>query len=196
MSLTLKNIEKAFAQRSIFERFSYSFSQTGLYVISGNSGSGKTTLLRIICGIDKDFKGSVIDGGIGNTSVCFQEHRLFPTLSALKNVTEASFKKASDDDIAAAKHLLLKLKLSENDLSLLPSALSGGMKQRVAFARAVLKDAPILILDEPTKEVDPDICTVMRSIIAEEAAKRLVLLVTHNEDDLSDLEFTKIIING
>jgi ABC-type multidrug transport system ATPase subunit len=62
------------------------------------------------------------------------------------------------------------------------------MKQRVAFIRAVAKDAPILILDEPTKEIDPENAAIMREIIKEESKKRLVIMVTHKTEDISDLQ--------
>ena len=65
-----------------------------------------------------------------------------------------------------------------------PRELSGGMKQRVAFVRALLKDSPILILDEPTKELDSNTVDAMLEIIRCEAQRRLVIIVTH--DDISD----------
>ena len=185
--LEINNLSKSFGKKSILSDFSYKFNDAGVYVIKGDSGVGKTTLLRIISGLDKEYSGQVIGGGISNVSCCFQEYRLFNSISALKNITEISFDKAKDVDIANSKELLLRLGFSEDEVNLLPSELSGGMKQRVAFARAVMKKSPILILDEPTKEVDSKIRDEMKKIILECASARLVLMVTHNPDDIEGL---------
>jgi ABC-type multidrug transport system ATPase subunit len=175
MNLKINSITKKFGEKVIFDNFSYFFEQTGLYVITGESGIGKTTLLRIIAGLDKDYTGEVDGAGIGNVSVMFQEYRLFPSLNALKNAA-ISLENSQD-----AEALLKRLGFADEDLRKRPSHLSGGMKQRVAFARAVLMDSPILILDEPTKELDPESIAIMLDVIREEAAKRLVIAVTHDE---------------
>ena len=196
MSLIIRNLSKSYPDKVLFADLCYEFNDKGLYVINGDSGTGKTTLLRIISGIDKKYRGEVVGGGKENVSFCFQEYRLFDSLNALENITEVSFKNADEEDIKLAKEILLRLRLSEGDLNLFPRELSGGMKQRVAFARAVLKASPILILDEPTKEVDESIREIMKEIIKEESAKRLVLLVTHKDEDLIGLEYKKITISA
>ena len=78
-----------------------------------------------------------------------------------------------------AKDLLMSLGINDNDLNKYPNELSGGMKMRVSFARAVLKDAPVLLLDEALKELDINSITAICHVIEEEAKKRLVILVTH-----------------
>ena len=188
MSLKLNNVSKNFDERIILNNFSHVFDEKGLYFITGESGVGKTTLLRIIADLDKEYKGTVENGGIANVSFMFQEYRLFPTLNALKNAAVAE----KSGSAIAARQLLLRLGFKEDDLKKRPSQLSGGMKQRVAFVRAVLKKSPILILDEPTKELDADTVRIMMDIIKEEAEKRLVIAVTH--DDVSGVsEKSKIL---
>ena len=66
------------------------------------------------------------------------------------------------------------------------------MKQRVSIARALLKRSPILLLDEPTKELDRNLVRIVKDLIKKEAERRLVIMVTHNDSDLEDLEFTEI----
>ena len=175
MSLKISNLTKKFGEKVILESFSHTFDTTGLYVITGESGIGKTTLLRIIAGLDKDYTGEIVGGGINNVSFMFQEHRLFPSLNALKNAA------ISLQDTRDAEALLKRLGFEDEDLKKKPHQLSGGMKQRVAFARAVLMDAPILILDEPTKELDPESIEIMLAVIKEQAEKRLVITVTHDD---------------
>jgi ABC-type lipoprotein export system ATPase subunit len=179
MALKLKNLSKAFQDKEILNGFSYNFEESGLYFIVGESGVGKTTLLRIIAGLDREYDGTVENGGAENISFMFQEYRLFPTLGALKNAAISN-----ENNIDKAHALLSRLGFEENDMKKKPRELSGGMKQRVAFARAVLKPAPILILDEPTKELDFETVATIHEVIAEEAKKRLVIVVTH--DDITD----------
>ena len=183
MNLKIESLTKKFGDKTVLENFSYEFPTSGICIITGASGIGKTTLLRMISGLDNDYCGKIYNGGFGNVSYMFQEYRLFPHISAIKNVVAVTSE--GDDDEKRAMELLLHLGFTTEDLKKKPSALSGGMKQRVAFARAVMKDAPILILDEPTKELDDDSINAMTEIITEESHKRLVIIVTH--DDLEQI---------
>lgn len=187
MGLKLKNITKSFDSKLLFDNFSLNFYEKGLYVIKGESGSGKTTLLRIIAGLDRDYKGEVEGGGYDNVSVCFQEYRLFPQLTALDNILEVISEASSEEQRFNAKKLLRYLNFTDNDMNLKPAELSGGMKQRVAFVRAVLRKSNILILDEVTKELDAELSKKILDIIKAEAEERLVLLVTHKQDEIDYL---------
>lgn len=194
--LRLENITKTYGEKTLFRDFSYTFPDTGIYAITGNSGAGKTTLARIICGLERDFSGEVLGGGIENTSVCFQEHRLFPTLTAIQNIAMVSFPKHDKYNDEAALSILLRLCFSESDAKLYPKELSGGMRQRVAFARAVLRNTPILILDEATKELDDTVRAEVISIIKEESKKRLVLIISHSESEICELGAMKVHIGS
>ena len=180
MNLRINNLTKKFGDSTVFSDFCYQFDSVGAYLIVGESGVGKTTLLRMIAGLDTDYIGSIENGGISNTSFMFQEYRIFPTLSALKNAGISQ----NTGDNASAYNLLSYLGFKPEDMKKKPRELSGGMKQRVAFVRALLKDSPILILDEPTKELDSNTVDTMLEIIRYEAQRRLVIIVTH--DDISD----------
>lgn len=191
--LTLENITKSFGDKKILTDFSYRFDDVGIYAVTGKSGTGKTTLLRMIAGLDKDFSGNISGNGSG-VSVCFQEHRLFPNLSALRNITEFSFKNDIPLSVRKekAQNMLYKLSFSAEDMQLKPGKLSGGMRQRVAIARALLSNAPILILDEATKELDAQLKQTVLSLIADEAKKRLVIIVTHNDSEIDLLNAVRI----
>lgn len=180
MSITINSLTKSFGEKTLFRDFSYVFEKTGVYLIKGKSGGGKTTLLRMIAGLDTDFSGTIEGAGVQNVSFCFQEYRLFDALSALDNVTKAAFKNPTKQDEDTAKNLLLSLKFNENELKLRPKELSGGMKQRVNLARAILRDTPILLLDEPTKELDEMLVSKALELIKNEGQRRLVILVTHD----------------
>lgn len=187
MSLEIKNLTKRFGKKTIISEFSYHFPEKGLYILRGKSGIGKTTLLRIIAGLDKDYSGEIIEGGIGRISFAFQEYRLFPQLSALENVMIAS-KDDSDANKNIAMDLLSQLGFSFEEMSFLPSELSGGMKQRVSLARTFMKNAPVILLDEPTKELDAILCRQVCEMIKKIAEDKLVILVTHRDDDISLLD--------
>lgn len=194
MSLSLKNISKRYDSKIIFENFSYNFSETGVYAIVGESGTGKTTLLRIICGLDTKAEGEIIGGGIINTSFAFQEYRLFPHLSAIQNIVAANGESDDAELTENARKLLMRLGFTDSELNLLPSELSGGMKQRVSLVRAFLRKTPILLLDEPTKELDEKIRETLYDMINEEGKKRLVIIVSHHMEDFEKLDAVKIYI--
>lgn len=187
MALVIKNLKKSFGRKLIFNDLSYNFADTGIYALVGESGIGKTTLLRIIAGLDKDYSGS-IEGELKTVSIAFQEHRLFPQLTALDNLIFAISNGKSEAVKAKAQDMLRSLGFSDADMELYPDELSGGMKQRVSLARAFLCDAPILLLDEPTKELDEANAKRVKSIVKELSRDRLVLLVSHSAEDITDLQ--------
>ena len=190
--LEVKNLTKKFDDRLVLNDFSYSFDTAGIYLLRGKSGVGKTTLLRSLSGLDKEYEGEITP--INSVSFSFQEHRLFPTLSALDNILEASYESYTEQDRERAVSLLSSLNLSPEEQAKLPDELSGGMKQRVSFARAILKDSDILLLDEPTKELDENLREKILETIKSESRRRLVIVVSHNEDDLNELSATRIAI--
>lgn len=194
MKLKIMNLNKSFDGKILLQDFSYSFEDTGIYAVIGESGAGKTTLLRMISGLEKEYSGSIIGGGIGQVSMAFQEYRLFPQLSALENVVFAISDKKDKAEFNRAQKMLSRLGFSEKDMQLLPDELSGGMRQRVSLARAFLKKSPILLLDEPTKELDKENAEAILDLIREAAKDRLVILVSHNSADIEELSATKIVI--
>ena len=187
MSLKLENIVKRFGNRTVLDGFSYEFEENGVYAVVGESGVGKTTLLRIISGLDTDFTGTVSEGGAKNTSVAFQEYRLFPQLTALENLVFAVADKPDPETVSRAREALTALGFSEEDMQKRPSGLSGGMKQRVSLARAFLRPARILLLDEPTKELDAANVALVLSEIGRQAESRTVIIVTHRAEDIEAL---------
>ncbi len=194
MSLQIKNLTKRFGRNVILGDFSYDFKEKGVYLIKGDSGVGKTTLLRIIAGLDKDFDGEITGGGLGKVSMAFQEYRLFPTLNALDNVLKVAFNEPSADDVKRTEDLLSYLSYSSEDMKKYPDELSGGMKQRVSLARAFLAEGEILLLDEPTKELDSELASKVNELILREGKRRLVIVVSHRLQDEQSLDATVITI--
>ena len=175
--ISLNCISKSYDNNLIIDNLSYTFRDSGIYHIKGESGVGKTTLLRIIAGLEKLDTGTAVLPE--RVSFAFQEYRLFPWLNLIDNVLVGAYDNASWEQVKEAKALLNRLGFADNDLKKYPSELSGGMKQRVSLARAFLFDSNVLILDEPTKELDEELVTEVFNIISEQSKNKLVLLTTH-----------------
>ena len=169
----IEDLKISYGDQKVVDGLTVEFNKNTFYGIAGASGIGKTTVLGAIARLVK-YEGKITLSS-PKIGYIFQEPRLFPWMTALENVACVC------DDKEKAKYFLELLLPDSNDKY--PSELSGGMKQRVAFVRSVLKNCPVLILDEPTKELDSDTVEIMLDIIGEEAKKRLVITVTH--DDVS-----------
>ena len=165
--------------------------------IIGPSGAGKSTLLNLIAGFVLPTQGNIWLNGENHTrsapyerpvSMLFQENNLFPHLTVQQN-------------LALGLKTSLKLTALEQDqiervadavgltsfLSRLPNSLSGGQKQRVALARCLLRDKPILLLDEPFSALDPELRLDMLNLIDElcHSKNLTLLLVTHQPSELT-----------
>lgn len=191
--IVFSSLSFGFPGKPIFTDFSFSFEGPGVYLITGPSGCGKTTLLRLAAGLEKPRAGTLTVSD--PVAFAFQEYRLFPGLSALENVTCVRDPKTKEDAAAnadEARALLFSLGLSSLDADAAPSALSGGMKQRVSLARALFSPHPIKLLDEVTKELDPTSIALVLDAIRHAAKNALILFSTHHPEDLSDISTTKV----
>ncbi len=162
-------------KEKIFENFSLHINEGEKIHLSAPSGKGKTTLLRIIAGLEKVKKGSVKIKDNAKISVVFQEDRLIPFVSVKKNVSLFS----SDE---RAEKLLYELGLKEyEDISV--DELSGGMKRRVALARALSKDFDILLLDEAFNGLDGETLLKVCEVVNRYTENKTVILVSHHEEE-------------
>ncbi len=190
--IKLTDISKSYGEKTLFDRFSYSFVPGKIYEIVGGNGCGKSTLLRIISSLTSPDKGEVeVKGKI---AYVFQEHRLFLHLSAFDNASisaAAVAGKASDgtdnDEYIKikrnAKEILTLFGFSESDMKKKPSHLSGGMKQAVSIARAFACERKILLLDEANKELDIDARNTFRELLKKRKSDSIIIFVTHNPED-------------
>lgn len=161
----------------IFDGLSLSIPDGSRICFSAPSGKGKTTLLRLFLGLEKPFSGSVDIPPQKTFSAVFQEDRLLPWKNVLQNA--ALF---SDEETAAS--VLKRLGLGDS-LTLMPSELSGGMKRRLALARALSHPFDILVLDEAFNGLDREIKAAAISAVDEIASGKTILMVAH---DLSEAE--------
>lgn len=198
--LVANNIVKTIAGNEILKNVSLEINQQEIVAIVGPSGAGKTTLLQILGTLLKPNAGELLINGEDilklkgkklshfrgkNLGFVFQFHQLLAEFTALENVMLPALiigtnKKTAEDK---AKEILEKLGLTKQ-LSQKPASLSGGEKQRVAVARALINDPKLILADEPTGSLDTENATDMYNLFTElkDMFKPGIVMVTHNKE--------------
>ena len=179
--MELRNISKSYHGRPVLQNVSFTI-EPGVTALWAPSGAGKTTLLRILLGLERPDSGELLGTGV-RWSAVFQEDRLLDGLDAMGNLR---FALESGWDEAAARRLLAELGLSDAEDRPVREW-SGGMKRRLALARALLADAEAIALDEPFAGLDAENRRRGAECIARRAETTPVLLVTHDRADLEAL---------
>lgn len=190
----LMNLYKCYEENIVLDNINMNIPENKITVISGPSGCGKTTLLNIIGGIEKEDSGKVILKS-NSISYIFQEDRLIPHLTVYENIAFVlkSIMNKNEINRIVTKYLEMVKLIEVKDK--LPSKLSGGMKRRVAIARAFAYKSKLLLMDEPFKGLDDE----LKNEIIEEFLKlykkdkRTVVLVTHDKEEarlLGDLVYS------
>ena len=175
--IELRDVTVRFHGRTVLDGLSAQIPLAGTTVVTGASGSGKTTLLRVLIGL-QELSGGNIAGLDGlKLSVVFQEDRLLPWLTALENVSLVSTP-------ASAHRYLCALGLRDA-LNQKPAALSGGMRRRVAVARALAYGGDLLLLDEPFTGLDDGAKQMCAAALLEQ--KRPIVLATHSSEEAERL---------
>ena len=200
-----KDIYKNFGELEVLSGVSFEVQQGEAISIIGPSGSGKSTLLRSLIGLEEINSGELYIEGISvkesgkkayeKMGMVFQGFNLFPHKTVLGNLMEAPVvvkgeKKAKAE--AKAETLLKKVGLSDKKDSY-PAQLSGGQKQRVAIARALAMEPDIMLFDEPTSSLDPELVGEVLTVIRDLAEENITMLIVTHEmgfaRDVSDRVF-------
>lgn len=193
--LTINNVVKRFDDTTILDGISFSVKKSEVIVIVGPSGCGKSTLLRCINALEPIQEGSItIDGDViernsktlpllrQRIGMVFQSYDLFPHLTVLDNILLAPCKvqKRDKEEVKQeAMSLLERVGLKEKAKSY-PRELSGGQKQRVAIVRALCMHPEILLFDEVTAALDPEMVREVLDVMLDLAKQgRTMLIVTH-----------------
>ena len=190
--IELTDVTHSYDEKAVISNLSFTFPSKGVFALMGPSGCGKTTLLHLLAGLTKPKSGTVASTH-QQVAMAFQEPRLLPWLSCEDNVKLVLTERQDAAEIAAK--WLKALELSDAAKQL-PSALSGGMKQRLSLARALAYGGDLFLFDEPFSALDPDLKARIAPLIKEATKHALVILVTHDLEDAQLLDATVLECNG
>ncbi len=187
--LSMENVNYSYEKmnKKVLRNVSVDFEEGTMYAIVGNSGEGKSTMLGILAGLDVPSSGKVKFNGEDITvkgysyhrqkqiSLVFQNYNLIDYMTPIENLRLVN--PTANEDI------LLDLGLSKDEITRNVMKLSGGQQQRVAIGRALVSDAPVILADEPTGNLDEktarDIIALLKKIAHED--NKCVVVVTHSK---------------
>ncbi len=176
MDIRIRSLYKYYGDKRVLEDFSATFREKSSVCLMGPSGCGKTTLLGILMGLVK-YDAGLVEGVPPRKSAVFQEDRLCEDFTAAENIRLVTGKRAPEA-VIAEQLSLLGLGAS---LSIPVREYSGGMKRRVAIARAMLAGGDIYFLDEPFKGLDAENRRKAAEYIREHTVGKTLVAVTHDE---------------
>lgn len=205
--LSLIEINKSFGGSPVVRDFSLQIGSGELLVLLGPSGSGKTTLLRMIAGLESWDSGDIAIEGKSlaqtpaqqrDTAMVFQDYALYPHMTVLGNLSfplkAKGLKKA--DITVRVRDVAEQVGLAEL-LERTPDQLSGGQQQRLALGRALIRDAKILLMDEPLSNIDSRLRDEMRTLLRNihQQLQQTILYVTHDQSEAMAIADRIAIVN-
>ena len=214
--IQVSNLNKSFGitkKIKILKKISFNFKKGKIYSLMGPSGSGKSTLLNLLSLIDKPSSGVISFENrqinfnetkkndiirANKIGIIYQQDNLLPDFTSLENIYLAGLAGGNNKELAIlkAKTLLKKIKLL-NRSDHYPSQLSGGEKQRVSIARAVINDPQIILADEPTGSLDLKNAKEVFDLLKNQLnSNRLIIFATHNRFFANKADCLLEIVNG
>ena len=181
--IVVENISFSFENNKILNNISFTLDKGDILSLLGQSGCGKTTILQICAKLLKQSKGTINNSFI-KSSFVFQEHRLLPWQNVIENISlslkDSDFTKK--EIIQKSQKMALTLGLNKNDFEKYPKNLSGGMKSRVSFARALVTQPSLLFLDEPFSALDIGLKKEIYKILIDKVENKElgILFITHD----------------
>jgi len=192
--IKIENLNKKFKNNLVLKDINLTINKNEVVVIIGPSGSGKSTLLRCVNKLEDATSGKVfidnVDINNKETNInkvrekigmVFQQFNLFPHKTVLENITIAPIELnvySSEEANKVALDLLKRVELSDK-VDAYPNNLSGGQKQRVAIARALAMSPTIMLFDEPTSSLDPEMVREVLDVMKSLAGQMTLVIVTH-----------------
>ena len=214
--IKISNLNKSFENLkkiNVLKKVSYKFRKGKIYSIIGPSGSGKSTLLNLLSLIDRPSSGSVMidnnkinfDDSQSNDllrakkiGIIYQQDNLLSDFTALENIYMASLAAGNNKELSLskAKSLLRKVGLTSR-INHFPSQLSGGEKQRISIARALINNPQIILADEPTGSLDLNTAKGIFDLLKNQInSNRLIIFATHNRFFANKSDCLLEIVNG
>ncbi len=194
--VSVEDVSKSFGELRVLNQVSLSVELHNVVCLIGASGSGKSTLLRCINVLEQVDEGTIVVDGEDVTNgqvnvnalrrkigIVFQAYNLFPHMTVLQNVTLAprksrGFSKSQAE--ARARELLDRIGLSDKAAEY-PDRLSGGQQQRVAIARALAMEPKLMLLDEITSALDPQLVSEVLELVRELAKSGMTMIIATHE---------------
>jgi len=214
--IQLSNLNKIFVNEkkvNVLKKINYKFKKGKIYSIMGPSGSGKSTLLNLLSLIDRPTSGSItiennyIDFKDSKKNdllrakkigIIYQQNNLLSDFTAIENIYLASLAAGNSKETSMVKSKILLRKVGLTSRSNhYPSQLSGGEKQRVSIARALINDPQIILADEPTGSLDLETAKSVFEILKKQInPSRLIIFATHNRFFADKSDCLLEIVNG
>ena len=204
--IRVKNVEKKYKNgvTAIYD-LNLAIEKGSFVFVIGGSGSGKSTLIKMLYREEKPTKGQVIVGGLDvaklrnskvyklrrKLGIVFQDYRLLPKLTVYENVAFALECIGEKKDIIRKKVLKALEDVGlKNKIHNYPDQLSGGEQQRVAIARAIVNDPKLLLCDEPTGNLDPDMSMEIMKVLEDINNNRgtTIIMATHDRDIVNTMK--------
>jgi len=206
--LRIEGLHKSFGQLEVLKDINLAVKLREMLVIIGPSGSGKSTLLRCINRLEEPSAGKVIFNGIDlmgpgidinlirkDIGMVFQAFNLYPHMTAMGNVTLAlrlAMKMSKSEAKERARHVLDEVGLNDK-INSYPDQLSGGQQQRVGIARALALEPKIMLYDEPTSSLDPELVGGVLEVMKRVRSEGMTTLVVSHEMEFANEAADRVI---
>lgn len=214
--IEVDRLQKAFGSEQVLKDVSFSVEKGETVAVIGYSGAGKSTMLRCLIDLEKADGGNILIEGealmqdgvykddkqkrriCSKMGMVFQSFNLFPHLTVMGNLIGAPMTVKKEDKQSALARAREKLQLVglSDKADAYPSELSGGQKQRVAIARALMMDPDMLLFDEPTSSLDPQLTAEVLAVIKQLAQNRMTMIVVTHEMGFAREVADKVIFMG
>ncbi|WP_342468634.1 sn-glycerol-3-phosphate ABC transporter ATP-binding protein UgpC [Ureibacillus sp. FSL K6-3587] len=207
VKLKLEHLHKAYHQIDAIKDINLEIQDQEFIVIVGPSGCGKSTLLRLLAGLEEHSRGQIIMDGQcinhlspkeRNVSFVFQNFALYPHMNVYHNLAFGlKSRKTPKEEIERRIQNIAKLLHIEDLLKRKPKELSGGQLQRIAIGRAIIRDANLLLMDEPLSNLDAQLRTKMRKELIQlhQQLKTTTLYVTHDQAEAMTMATRLVVMN-
>ncbi len=199
--IEVSHLKKSFGSLNVLKDVSFTVEEGDVIAILGSSGSGKSTLLRCLIDLEKIDEGTItVDGEIFvkngvympnkivkeatmKMGMVFQHFNLFPHMTVIKNLEKPAkiVKKLDSRAVKEQSHALLNKVGLLDKAETYPDQLSGGQKQRVAIVRALMMNPEIMLFDEPTSSLDPEITKEVLHTMKQLAEEKMTMLIVTHE---------------
>ena len=214
--IEVNRLQKAFGSEAVLKDVSFSVEKGETVAVIGYSGAGKSTMLRCLIDLEKADGGDILIEGEAlvkdgcypdekqarricrKMGMVFQSYNLFPHLTVMGNLIGAPVtvnKEEKQSAMARAKEKLELVGLADKAAAY-PGELSGGQKQRVAIARALMMEPVMLLFDEPTSSLDPQLTAEVLAVIKQLAEKKMTMIIVTHEMGFAREVADKVVFMG